>query len=391
MRILNIIASADPETGGPIEALRLTGLQMARLGHAVEVVTLDKPSTPYAGEFPFPVHACGRWTPRYCYTPELARWIAANAHRFDAAVVHGLWNHASVGGWSALRRADLPYVVFAHGMMDPWFRETHPFKHIAKQAFWLAWQGRVLRDAAAVLFTCEEERCRARGVFRGHGYPERVVAFGTADPPAGAESQLAAFHRLLPELKDKRFLLFLGRFHAKKGCDLLIEAFAKIAAIEPDLDLVMAGPDQSGLKSKLLAQAAKAGMTDRIHWPGMVAGDAKWGALRAAEALVLPSHQENFGIVVAEAMACATPVLLTDKVNIWRDVKASGGGLVGADTSQGIESLLRSWLALSDDGKSAMRAHARAGFERHFRIETAARDLIAILHSISARGLHEAA
>lgn len=391
MRILNIIASADPETGGPIEALRLTGLQMVRLGHAVEVVTLDKPSAPYVGEFPLPVHACGRWTRRYGYTPELARWIAANADRFDATIIHGLWNHASVGGWSALRRAGLPYVVFAHGMMDPWFRKTHPLKHVAKQAFWLAWQGRVLRDAAAVLFTCEEERRRARGVFRGYSYAERIVAFGTADPPVGVESQLAAFRRLLPELKNGRFLLFLGRFHAKKGCDLLVEAFSKIAASNPDLDLVMAGPDQSGLKSKLIAQAAKAGIADRVHWPGMLAGDAKWGAFRAAEAFVLPSHQENFGIVVAEAMACKTPVLLTDKVNIWRDVQMSGGGLVGPDTSEGIESLLRSWLSLSDDGKSAMRAHARAGFERHFRIEAAARDLITVLRSISPRGLHEAA
>ncbi|EUB94923.1 glycosyl transferase group 1 [Rhizobium sp. CF080] len=391
MRILNIIASADPETGGPIEALRLSGLEMARLGHPVQAVTLDNPSAAYLRDFPLPIHACGRWTRRYGYTPELARWVATNAHRFDAAIIHGLWNHASIGGWSALRRAGLPYVVFAHGMMDPWFRESDPLKHIAKQAFWFAWQGKVLRDAAAVLFTCEEERCRARGTFRGYGYTERVLSFGTADSPARAENQLPAFHRLLPALKGRRFLLFLGRIHAKKGCDLLVEAFSKIAASHPDIDLVMAGPDQSGLKSKLIAQAVRAGLADRIHWPGMLAGDAKWGAFRAADAFVLPSHQENFGIVVAEAMACGTPVLLTDKVNIWREVKASGGGLVGPDTSEGIESLLRSWLGLSDNARSAMRAHARAGFERHFRIEAAARDLITVLHSISGRGLHEAA
>jgi glycosyltransferase involved in cell wall biosynthesis len=391
MRVLNIIASADPQTGGPIEALRLSGSEMTRLGHSVEVVTLDNPAAAYLSGFPLPVHACGRWVQRYGYTPELARWIAANAHRFDAAIIHGLWNHASVGGALALRRAGLPYVVFAHGMMDPWFREHYPLKHIAKQAFWLAWQGKVLRDAAAVLFTCEEERRRARGAFRGYAYAERVVAFGTADPPARSENQLAAFYRLLPALKGRRFLLFLSRIHAKKGCDLLVEAFSKIAASHPDIDLVMAGPDPSGLKSKLIAQAAKAGIADRIHWPGMLAGDAKWGAFRAAEAFILPSHQENFGIVVAEAMACGTPVLLTDRVNIWREVQISAGGLAGPDTLEGIESLLRSWLALSDNAKSAMRAHARTGFERHFRIEAAARDLITVLHSISARGLHEAA
>lgn len=391
MRILHIIASADPETGGPIEALQLSGLEMARLGHSVEVVTLDNPSAAYLGDFPLPIHACGRWTRRYGFTPELARWIAMNAHRFDAAIIHGLWNHASIGGPRALRRAGLPYVVFAHGMMDPWFRETYPLKHVAKQAFWFAWQGRVLRHAAAVLFTCEEERRRARGVFRGYGYPECVVAFGTSGPPARKEDQLAVFHRLLPALKERRFLLFLGRIHEKKGCDLLVEAFAKIAASHPDLHLAIAGPDQTGLKSKLIAQATKAGIADRIHWPGMLAGDAKWGAFRAAEAFVLPSHQENFGIVVTEAMACGTPVLMTDEVNIWREVKASGGGLVGPDTPEGIENLLRSWLALSDNRKSAMRAHAHSGFERHFRIEAAARDLVTVLGSISGRGLHEAA
>jgi glycosyltransferase involved in cell wall biosynthesis len=391
MRILNIIASADPETGGPIEALRLNGLEMARFGHSIEVVTLDDPSAAYLRDFPLPVHACGRWMQRYGYSPVFGQWIAASAHRFDAAVIHGLWNHASVGGALALRRAGLPYVVFAHGMMDPWFRENYPLKHIAKQAFWLAWQGRVLRDAAAILSTCEEERRRARGVFPGYAYAERVVAFGTADPPARTENQLAAFHRLLPALKDRRFLLFLGRIHAKKGCDLLVEAFAKIAASHPDLHLVIAGPDQTGLKSKLIAQAARAGIADRIDWPGMLAGDAKWGAFRAAEAFVLPSHQENFGLVVAEAMACGTPVLLTDKVNIWREVTMSGGGLVGPDTSEGVESLLRSWLTLSHDDRNAMRTHARSGFERHFHIEAAARDLITVLQSISARGLHGAA
>ncbi len=391
MKILHIIASADPRTGGPIEALRLGGLEMARLGHAIEVVTLDNPSARYLSDFPLPVHACGHWIRRYGYTPALARWIAANAHGFDAAVIHGLWNHASVGGWSALKVAGLPYVVFAHGMMDPWFRETYPLKHLAKQALWLARQGRVLRDAAAVLFTCEEERRRARGVFRGDGYVERVVAFGTSAPPAQTEDQLAAFRRRLPALSDRRFLLFLGRIHEKKGCDLLVEAFAKIAASSPDLHLAIAGPDQTGLKSRLIAQAAKAGVADRIHWPGMLVGEAKWGAFRAAEAFVLPSHQENFGIAVAEAMACGTPVLMTDKVNIWREVKASGAGLVAPDSLEGIENLLQSWLALSDDGKNAMRANARSGFERHFRIEAAARDLVTLLHSISGRGLHEAA
>ena len=80
-----------------------------------------------------------------------------------------------------------PYYIFAHGMMDPWFRERYPLKHLAKQIFWTLAEGRVLRDAQSVLFTCEEERVRARGVFKGHPYKERVVLFGTADPAGDPE------------------------------------------------------------------------------------------------------------------------------------------------------------------------------------------------------------
>ncbi|RWX79409.1 glycosyltransferase [Neorhizobium lilium] len=375
MRILRIISDVDPRAGGPVEGLRLSSMALAEMGHETEVVCLDDPQAAYVSSFPFPVHACGPVARKYGYTPALSRWILANGHRFDAAAVHGLWNHASIGGWQGLRRAKLPYVVFTHGMMDPWFKQTAPLKHWAKQAFWLAWQGKVLRDAQAVLFTSEEERRQARGIFWGYDYAERVVAYGSSGPSADAQGEIAAFHARLPEVSGKRFLLFLSRIHSKKGCDLLLEAFASVAGKYPDVDLVIAGPDQVGLKALLMERAEKAGLTARIHWPGMLSGPAKWGAFRAAEAFVLPSHQENFGIVVAEAMACGTPVLITDKVNIWRQVEASGGGLVRPDTLTGITDLLMAWFDLAGERRDEMRYAARLGFERHFRADVAARDL----------------
>jgi glycosyltransferase involved in cell wall biosynthesis len=351
------------------------------MGHETEIVSLDDPAAPYLADYPFPVHACGPGAGKYGYTAALSRWIVANASRFDAAVVHGLWNHASIGGWQGLHKAGLPYVVFTHGMMDPWFKQSSPLKYWAKQAFWLAWQGKVLRDARTVLFTSEEERRLARGVFWGYPYQERVVAYGAAGPSADAEGERAAFRAILPAASDKRFLLFLSRIHPKKGCDLLFEAFAALAARHPDVDLVIAGPDQVGLKADLGSRAEAAGLSARIHWPGMLSGAAKWGAFRSAEAFVLPSHQENFGIVVAEAMACGTPVLTTDKVNIWREVEASGGGLVRPDTAAGVTDLLAAWLDLPDHKRAAMGQSARLCFERNFTADAAARDLADALES----------
>ncbi len=236
-----------------------------------------------------------------------------------------------------------------------------------------------------MLFTSEEERQLARGVFAGHGYKETVVAYGTAEPPPPSQAQRDAFQALLPGLGNRSYLLFLSRIHEKKGCDLLVSAFANIAQHYPDVDLVIAGPDQVGLKARLQEQAKAAGIADRIHWPGMLRGDAKWGAFHDAEAFILPSHSENFGIVVAEAMACQTPVLISNKINIWREVEASGGGFVEDDTLDGTSKLLERWLGLGPSEKAAIALKARWGFEKSFRIKSAAQDLEDAL-MIAAKG-----
>ena len=142
-------------------------------------------------------------------------------------------------------------------------------------------------------------------------------------------------------------MLFLGRIHRKKGCDLLIDSFIKLASLDPGLHLVMAGPDQQNWSADLQAQVAAAGLTPRVHWPGMLHGDVKWGALCAAECFILPSHQENFGIAVAEALACSRPVLLADKVNIAPEIAADGAGLMQPDTPEGTDTLLRTWIDMS--------------------------------------------
>lgn len=344
---------------------------------------MDPPNAPWFAEFGVPVHAVGPGTRPYRYSPRLVPWLRQNRSRFDIAIAHGLWNYTSFGAWRGLAGA-LPYAIFTHGMLDPWFSRIKPVKHIAKQAFWTAIEGRVLRDAEAVLFTSEEERDSARDTFRGHkGYIERVVGYGTLPPPAGTTAQREAFLARAPALSDRPYLLFLSRIHHKKGCDLLIEAFAQAAASH-DIDLVIAGPDDNGYRAELEARAAHLGISARIHWPGMLSGDAKWGAFYGCEAFVLPSHQENFGIVVAEAMACAKSVLITDKVNIWRQVLATGGAFVENDDQAGVTSLLRRFLALEPDARAAMGQAALQGFRDNYDVSVAAlrlADLLEVLIS----------
>ena len=133
-------------------------------------------------------------------------------------------------------------------------------------------------------------------------------------------------------------------------------------------DLVVAGPIDSEYARQMIGLAKELRLSDRVHFPGMLSGDAKWGAFYGCEAFVLPSHQENFGIAVAEALACSKPVLISNQVNIWREIESSGAGIVAADTEQGTYQLLERWGALSSLEKVSLGLKARACYRQHFDI-----------------------
>jgi len=316
---------------------------------------------------------------RYGYSPWLKSWLRAHAAEYDAIIVNGLWNYASLGAWRALRGSSVPYYVFTHGMLDPWFNLAYPCKAVFKSIFWRLLEHRVLRDAAGVMFTCEEERRLARGTFKPYLAREFVVGYGTRDVSGDANAQRHAFFAAAPRARGRKLALFLGRIHEKKGVDMLVAAFARHARAHPDADLVIAGPDQNGLQESLVRDATALGVADRIHWPGMLTGEAKWGAFRAAGFFVLPSHQENFGIVVAEALALRKPVLLTNKVNIWREVEADGAAIIVNDDREGVADGLLRMLEMTDDQRAAMGAAARRCFETRYDLETNALQLLDLI------------
>ena len=376
MKLLHVLPSVDPKSGGPIEGVKQRGIRLQQLGHRAEVVTLDDPLQRFLEQFPLPVHALGPSLTGYRYNEGLVSWLRAHGREYDAVFVEGLWQYHSLGTWRALRAARVPYYVFPHGMLDPWFKHRYPFKHFKKWLYWPWAEYRVLRDAREVLFTSDQERLLARESFWLYRVHERVVAYGTSTPPGDADRLRTLFLAAHPELQGQRVLLFLGRIHEKKGCDLLIRAFARVAAAEPSLHLLMAGPDQTGWVASLQKLASNIGVASRITWPGMLRDESKWGALYSAEAFVLPSHQENFGIAVAEALGCGVPVLVSNKVNIWPEIEADGAGLVEIDTLEGTEALLRRWLALDAEARARIKMQAYQTFTCRYGVDAMANSLL---------------
>ena len=379
MKILRLIRSLNPEGGGPAEGIRQITPHLGALGVSTTVASLDSPDAPWLKGQPFQAIGLGPVAGGYGYRRGLPSRILALAHDHDVVIVQGLWQYHALVTWRALRGTGIPYFVYPHGMLDPWFKRAYPLKHLKKWAYWLLADYRVLRDAKAVLFTTENERLLARQSFWLYRAREVVVGYGTSAPPADAERQRTAFLERFPHLRGQRILLFLSRIHPKKGVDLLIEAFASVAFSDPTLQLVIAGPDQVGLQAGLQQRAAALGIADRITWPGMLSGELKWGAYRHAELFCLPSHQENFGIVVAEALACGLPVAIAEPVNIATDVATARAGIVHADIAAGTTSALRQWLAMPPAARAEMGECGKQLFVEQFDFASVAKNLIPVL------------
>lgn len=380
-RILRCIASVNPATGGIIEATVQSSRALESMGIDTEIASLDRAGEDHVLACPFPCHALGTGRGGYGYAPAFVPWLQAHREHYDAVIIEGIWQYHSYGTWLGMRGSAVPYFVYPHGMLDRWFKEAYPLKHLKKVLYWRLAENQSFRDAQAILFTCEEERQLARNCFRPYECEEKVVGLGIAAPVGDSGQQVEAFLGKYPELKGHRILLFLGRLHEKKGCDLLIKAYQSLKpdqrAGEPPLHLVMAGPCADG--AYLAELKSLAGTAADITFTGMLSGDLKWGAYHAADAFILPSHQENFGIAVVEALACGAPVLISDKVNIWREIVEDGGGVTASDDLAGVTKLVHSWVDWTETDRPRMHHAARACFERRFESLEAAHQLLAVL------------
>ena len=389
MRLLHVISSLDPRAGGPVRWIHSLHRELRRRGHTSSIVTFDSPEAEFLRGVEAPLTAAGPAKGFYSLCPRAISLIREQAPQVDAVVVEGLWQFQGLATRAALRSLDVPYLVFPHGMLDPWFRNYYPLKHLKKSAYWHLVERQVLAKARSVVFTNAEEARLARLSFPRSDWHEEIVRFGIEDVPPNEDQLRADFLSEHPELAGKRVLLFLGRLHEKKGYDILLQAFAAVSQSDSTLHLLLAGPADEHVSRRIQQLIRQAGLERRVTRLDFVSGTRKWGALYAAELFCLPSHQENFGIAVAEALACGIPVLVSDKVNIHGEISLAGAGVVGSDTVEATIASLRRWLEYADSQRQAMKVAARDCFRQNFHISYAVDDLLRITASHIGRSRSE--
>lgn len=390
MKILHVITSMDPKNGGPSQGLRNLSNFNLKLGLDVEVVCLDDVNQDYGLNEKVFINKLGNGKTSFQYSPTLLRWLRLNLERFDFVSVHGIWQYHNYAVYKAIKilkksNKKVPKVVIMpHGMLDPYFQKApdRKWKSLRNELVWHLTEKRALNAADAVFFTCDEELLLARTTFKGyHPKKDINVGYGIAKPPLYVDEMQTAFEELCPQIKDKKYWLFLSRIDSKKGIDVLIEAYTKMTDENLLLpELVIAGPTDSGYAQKMMD---KASASSQIHFTGMLTGNSKWGAFYGCEAYLLPSHQENFGIAIVEAMACEKPVLITKNINIWREIADGNGGWILDDvTENSIKKQLGNIAVLTDSAIKIKGKHAFATYQNKFDVEVRAKVFLDTLKTL---------
>ncbi|HKW01234.1 MAG TPA: glycosyltransferase [Vicinamibacterales bacterium] len=381
-RVLHVIPAVAPRYGGPsaatfglCHALEAAGVEVVvattdadgpgRL--AVDTGSLQK----YLG---VPVIFFPRtFSESFKWSGPLSAWVHANAGAFDLVHIHSVFSHSSIAASRACRAARVPYFVRPLGHLDPWSLNRH---RLRKQVLMRLGAGEMLRRAVAIHYTSDAERTLAESAVPSLA-PGVVVPLGIDDQCfAAAGRTLAA---------NDRYVLALSRLDVKKGLDLLIRAFHALAAGGEcrGWSLVIAGDGDASYVAELARLAADGPARGHIRFAGWVSGEARRALVEGAGLFALPSHQENFGLAVAEAMAGGVPVIVSPAVNLANDILAEGAGWVAPRDQASWEQALR--LVLNDPAELERRGRrARSAAER-YRWPAVARQLVEVYDNVLRR------
>lgn len=299
---------------------------------------------------------------RFSYAPGFGREMlaACRERRVELVHTHGMWTYVNHASARAARAAGLPLVVSPRGMLEDWALAYRGWK---KRLAWRLYQEADLRGARAFCASSAQEAEQLRKL--GFAQPIAVTPNGVDLPGGGI---------VRPANRERRTALFLSRIHPKKGLLDLVQAWA---AVRPaGWRLVIAGPDEDGHAKVVEAAVENASLQDVVTFRGEVRGEEKRAVWREADLFVLPTHSENFGIVVAEALAWGLPVITTRGAP-WSDLVGWKCGWWTERGAEGVATALAAAVALSDEARAAMGENGRRLVREKFTWDRIAQDTIA--------------
>jgi glycosyltransferase involved in cell wall biosynthesis len=328
VNVLHVVPSLSIEDGGPTFAL--IALAQA-LSDAKVRVTILTTANKFGGQKDNPIPTSSaeviylkRNLRPYKVAWRIVPWLLANVKNFDVVHVHAVFSFASVAAALIAYWKRVPYIVRPLGVLNRWGMKNR--RPVAKQVSYALIESKVLRNAGAIHFTSAREAEETYQLDVSLRSVPAIILPLPIEVPSRVESG-HPFLKRFPRLNEVEWILFLSRFDRQKGLDLLLQAFAALAAEKPDALLVLAGGGEAAYVRSLRQRATALGIQDRIIWTGYLIGAEKWDALASATVFVLPSYSESFGIAAAEALASGAACILSNEVPFARDSAQAGAAV----------------------------------------------------------------
>ncbi|MEA5596119.1 glycosyltransferase [Rivularia sp. UHCC 0363] len=282
---------------------------------------------------------------------------------------HGLWMFPNLYARQAAVKNELPLIISPEGMLESWSLKNNWYK---KALPWFLYERKNLNSAIAFHATSTEEAQSIRKL--GFKQPIALIPNGVNIPSFEEQPSKEILIQTFPELADKKWLLFLSRIHPKKGMDNLLNVWHSLTTKFSDWHLIIAGPDLTGYQSKLEALVEKLNLKHYVTFTGMLSGEYKASALSNADLFVLPTHSENFGIVIAESLAYGVPVITT-RGTPWKDLQLHKCGWWIDDNQQSLHIALNEAMNMSSEERQGMGLRGRNLVETKYSWNFVARDM----------------
>ena len=364
LKILRIIQTLDPKWGGPAHAIIDSSIMLQKKGFDVDILTYDKKNKINIKDKKIKIFNKGPGMGNYNFSWNLFFWLFKNKNKYDIYIIHGIWQFSTLLARILLKDK---YYVFLHGGLDPYFQSEF-IKSIKKKIYWYFFEKTNLKYSRSVILTNEFEKKQLSKTFVSTvGITKTNVGYGIIKPKFNKKNVKNLFYKKFPNLKNKNFLIFLGRFHKKKGCFVLFNAIKKILKKNKEIYFLMAG-SESGYKKDLKNFSLSNGLERNIFWSNHIKGNLKWGAISCSKGMVLPSHGENFGLSLVESLSCSKPVLTTRKVGIHSKITDYKAGLVSNDTPEDFAIILQKFYKYNNKQLKILSKNSSNCFDKEFNI-----------------------
>ena len=376
LRVLSIIGTLVPKNGGPAKTILDQNVYFSKVKkYRAEIISLDRkhnlpkyfhnlnnisyfPRNSFFSKFKL------LGINRYPIQLNFLNWLIKNKNNYDVFILHGIWDFKNLIARLFIKNK---YYVFLHGTLNPYERKSF-FKYLKKKIYWFLIEKKNLLNAKAVLFTSKEEKKLSNNTFiNTDDLNKLTVDYGIILEKYNESACSNKLFKTYPFLKNKKYYLFMGRVDPKKGCDILLQSIYLLGN-KFKSNLVFAGDYNNSTGEELKRLVTKLDLQEKVFFLGHVADDIKSGVLTNSKAMLLCSHDENFGISLVESLGYGKPVLTTYKVNTYKKILAYKAGYIANDNAKSFCRIINKFENLNLKQKRLMSKNARNCFNENFNL-----------------------